>query len=71
MGELFSKKAFHMEQTFLGKLMGDGSTWGGLMIALFKGKGSFKNAFFSNLNTINLKVFLKHSGIGFILEVNS
>ena len=55
MGELFSKKAFHMEQTFLGKLMGGGSTRGRLMIALFKGRGSFKNAFFGNLSTINLK----------------
>ena len=43
----------------------------GLMIALCKGKGSFTNAFSSNLNTRNLKVFPKYGGKGFILEVNS
>ena len=41
------------------------------MIALRKGRGSFTNAFFSNLNTINQKIFPKHGGIGFIHEVNS
>ena len=42
----------------------------GLMIALCKGRGSFTNVFSSNVNTINPKVFPKHGGIGFILEVN-
>ena len=41
------------------------------MITLCKGRGSFTNTFSSNLNTINRKVFPKHGGIGFILEVNS
>ena len=44
---------------------------GGLMIASCKGRVSFTNALFSNLNTINLKVFPKHGGISKILEVNS
>ena len=39
------------------------------MIALCKGKVSLKNAFSSNLNTINLKGF-KPDGIKFIREVN-
>ena len=33
-------------------------------------RGSFKNLFFSNINTINPKAFPKHSGIGFILDIN-
>ena len=41
------------------------------MIALWKGRGSLTNAFCSNLSTINPKVFPKHGGIGFMLEVNS
>ena len=44
---------------------------GGLTIALCEERGSFTSAFSSNLNTINPKVFPKHGGIGFILEVNS
>ena len=44
---------------------------GGLMIALCKGRGSFTNGFSSNVNTINPKVFPKHGGKRFILEVNS
>ena len=51
--------------------MGGGSTWGGLMIASCKGSWSFTNAFSSNLSPVNPKVFPKHGGIGFILEVNS
>ena len=43
----------------------------GLMMPLCKGRGSSTNAFSSNLNAINAKVFLEHGGIGFILEVNS
>ena len=41
------------------------------MIALRKGRGSFTNAISSNPNTINSKVFPKHGGIGFIVEVIS
>ena len=59
------------DKPFSDKLMGGGSTWGGLMIASCKGSWSFTNAFSSNLNTVNPKVFPKHDGIGFILEVNS
>ena len=44
---------------------------GELMIPWCKERGSFTNAFSSNLNTVNLKVFPKHGQIGFILEVNS
>ena len=44
---------------------------GGLMIALCKERRSFTNALSSNINTINPKVFSKHDGIGFIIEVNS
>ena len=44
--------------------------YGGLMITLCKGWGSFTNAFSSNLKTINPKVLPKHGEIGFILEVN-
>ena len=44
---------------------------GGLMVALCKGRENITNAFSSNLKTINPKVFPKHGGIGFILEVNS
>ena len=69
MGGLFSKKAFHGGQSFLGK--GRVFYMGGLMIALRKGRGSFTNAISSNPNTINSKVFPKHGGIGFIVEVIS
>ena len=44
---------------------------GRLMIALYKGRETFTKVFSSNRNTINPKVFPKHGGIGFILEVNS
>ena len=44
---------------------------GELIVALCKGRGSFTYAFSSNLNTKGLRVFSKHGGIGFILEVNS
>ena len=53
--------------------MGKGRVFymGGLMIALRKGRGSFTNAISSNPNTISSKVFPKHGGIGFIVEVIS
>ena len=70
-GGIFSKKSFSrghkpFEETYWGLFY-----MGGLMIALCEGRGSFTDAFSSNLNTTNPKVFLKHGGTGFIFEVNS
>ena len=60
---LFSlKKAFHEEQTFLGKFMG------GLFYIrsndqiMQRGRKSFANAFSSNLNSVNLKISPGHGG---------
>ena len=41
------------------------------MVALCKGRASFTDAFFCNLNTVNPKVFPDHGRIRFIIEVNS
>ena len=50
-------------------LMGDTFLWvnlleavlnGGLMIVSYKGKGSFTNAFSSNLKAVNVKIFANH-----------
>ena len=54
------------EQTYWGLFY-----MGELRVALCKGRGSFTYVFSSNLNTKSLKVFPKHGGIGFILEINS
>ena len=73
-------------QTFLSKCTGELFYMGGLMIRSYQGKGGkFINAFPSNLNTVNLKIFPNYGGIftwrwspcsyrimeEFILEVNS
>ena len=55
------------EQTFFGKVMGNYFKWG-LMIRSCKGKdgvegggkGGVTNAFSSNLNSVNLKIFPGH-----------
>ena len=41
------------------------STWGinELMIRSCQGQVSFTNSFFSNLKTVNLKIFASHDGI--------
>ena len=71
MGGLFSKKRFSWGTKHLGKLIGGCSTTCGTNDGLMQRKGEFHNAFSNNLNTISPKVFPKHGGIEFILEVNS
>ena len=67
MGGLFSQKSFSWGDKSFGQTYSGLFYMGRLMIALWKKRGSFTNAFSSN--TVNPKVFLKHGGIGFILQV--
>ena len=56
----FPKKAFHGGgQTFFRKFMGGYFTWV-LMIRSCNWRKSFTNAFSSNLNSVNLKIFPGH-----------
>ena len=71
MGGLFSKKSFSMGDKQFGQTYWGLFYMGGLIITLCKERGSFTNAFSSNLKTIHLKVFPKQGGIEFILKVNS
>ena len=61
----FLKKAFHGGTNFFGQIMGEVSYMGGgLMIRSCQGgRESFTNAFYSNLNTVNLKVLPDHGRI--------
>ena len=57
----FLKKLFM--QTFLGKFMGGGLFYMGSNDQIMQGgRKSFTNAFSSNLNSVNLKVFPGHGG---------
>ena len=61
---LFLKKAFLWGTNFFGKFMGGCFTWG-LRNRSCKEEGeggSFTNAFSSNLNTVNLRIFCDHGG---------
>ena len=49
-------------QIVLGKFIGE-VRYGGLLIRSLQGQGSFTNAFFSNLKTVNLKTFVCHERI--------
>ena len=69
MGGLFSKKGFSCGTNLFGQTCGGLLYMGELKIVLCKVIGSFTNAFSSNLNTINPKVFPKHGGIRFIFEI--
>ena len=58
-----SKKAFHRGAIFWGgNLQGMVLYKSGIMIKSYQGK-SFTNAFFSNVNTVNLKIVPNHGGI--------
>ena len=57
-GRRFSKKTFSR-----GKFMEGLFYIEGLMIKSFQGEGVSKNAFSSNLNNVNLKIFPNHDGI--------
>ena len=51
----------HSSLDSLGKFIGGWADLHGLlMIRLCQGRGSFTNAFFSNLKTVNLKIFGSH-----------
>ena len=71
MGGLFSKNSFSMGDKPFGETYWGVFYMGGLIITLCEERGSFTNAFSSNLKTIHLKVFPKQGGIEFILKVNS
>ena len=56
------KKLFLVEQTFLGKFMGGLFYMGSRYHIMQGGRKSFTNAFSSNLNSVNLKIFSIHGG---------
>ena len=60
MGDFFLKKLC-MAQIFLGKFMG-GMFYMGTNDQIIQGEESFTNAFSSNMNTVNLRIFLKING---------
>ena len=70
-GYLFSKKVFHCGDKLLGQIYGGGSVLhGGTNGHIMPGEGaSFTNAFPSNLNTVNLKIFPNHVGWKSVLKI--
>ena len=60
MGDFFLKKLC-MAQIFWGKFMG-GMFYMVTNDQIIQGEGSFKNAFSSNMNTVNTRIFLKING---------
>ena len=58
-------KAFHGRwgTNFWGKIYCGTVQYGGLLIRLCHGQGSFANAFSGNLKTVNFKMFANHEGI--------
>ena len=61
MGDFFLKKLCMAQQTFLGKFMG-GMFYMGTNDQIIQGEESFTNAFSSNMNPVNLRIFLKVNG---------
>ena len=59
MGEHYSKKGFHGVTNSFEQIYGEGFYTGELMIRSCRGEGRFP----SNLNTVNLKLFINHDGI--------
>ena len=51
-----------MGDKFWGKIYWGTVLHGGLMIRSYHGQGSFRNAFSSDLKTVNLKMFANHEG---------
>ena len=61
-GFFFLKKLFMGEQASLGKFMGGLFYMGSNDQIIQVGRKSCTNAFSSNLNSVNLKIFLGHGG---------
>ena len=60
--QMFLKMLFMGEQTFLGKFMGELFYMGSNEQIMQGGRKSFTNAFYGNLNSVNLKFFPGHVG---------
>ena len=58
MGDFFLKKLSMAQQIFLGKFMGR-MFYMGTNDQIIQEEGSFTNALSSNMNTVNLRIFLK------------
>ena len=58
MGYFFLKKLSMVQQIFLGKFMGR-MFYMGTNDQIIQEEGSFTNALSSNMNTVNLRIFLK------------
>ena len=60
--QMLLKMLFMGEQTFLGKFMGELFYMGSNEQIMQGGRKSFTNAFYGNLNRVNLKFFPGHVG---------
>ena len=70
MGDSFLKKLCMAQQTFWGKFMGR-MFYMGTNDQIIQGEKSFTNAFSTNMNTINLRIFLKIFEVFLKVDSNS